>query len=133
MMEGTEWAWSIDSMLRNILIYGTSFHDPSENRGLFRSALIPSPRIPRDPGTEFGLVGSVGILGHKAVSKDSPIYPPSSKSATYLATPNPRGFAQEPLVYPDPIGPNSWMDSLFFGAGEFGQAIETWVDSNTLS
>lgn len=134
--ENLQRGWSIDAtLLRNILIYGTSGRHLSKNCGVIKGTLISSVRGSHELGAEFDLVGSVGILGHKAVSKDSPIYPPSNKSTAHLARSNLSGFnLQEPENCLDHMSSSeSWMNSLFFGVGDFSQAIGTWVDFNTLS
>jgi hypothetical protein len=124
-------AWTVDTqLLWDILIYEKS----GVNVGTSYQTLLGNTLIPRDINTsdredaEFDLIGSVGIYGHRAMHKETPIYAPNE--------PTPPLDREE---YPDErqhqqLGVDSFNDiershdDLFMGAFAYGQDIEAWME-----
>lgn len=100
---------------------------------MFGGTLVQKHRVSRETEAEFDLVGSVGLFGHRAVPKETPLYPPNEQVITpfgrteYITQrPQTQGGLQNAMN--GDIGHDSW----FLGPSEYGQAIESWFDSNTL-
>jgi hypothetical protein len=129
-------AWSIDAgLLRDILIQGYSNGSPTtEASSMFGGTLVRISEVPQEARTEFDLVGSVGLFGHRAVPKETPLYPPNEPVTTpfgrteYITRrSNIQGGIQGRM------NEDFTQDDWFLGASEYGQAIETWLDSNAFS
>lgn len=84
----------------------------------------------RDVGesSDYDLIGSAGIWGHKAVQNDIPAYAPQS-------APTPKDTAVAvPYLFDDRnagvSGGVANYEALFFQADDFGRAIDEWMSFN---
>ncbi|KAK2612531.1 hypothetical protein QQS21_001469 [Conoideocrella luteorostrata] len=134
-------SFSIDAqLLWDILIYERAGrHDAGTDQSIFGKTLKVSTKSREDDlrtAAEFDLVGSAGISGHKAVSKETPAYAPNED-----VPPTPRfldnideidqtapdiGVSVEDRFFGG-IGGLDEQEHLFLQANDFGKAIDNWL------
>lgn len=139
---GGRTSFSIDAqLLWDILIYERAGRpDAGADQSIFGKTLkVGSKSRPGDAPTaaEFDLVGSAGISGHKAVSKETPAYAPNedvpptprlletNMGAEDEATPG-IGVSVEDRFF-EGIGGRDGQEHLFLQANDFGKAIDNWL------
>lgn len=134
-------SFSIDAqLLWDILIYERAGRpDASTDQSIFGKTMKVGNKPREDDvriAAEFDLVGSAGISGHKAVSKETPAYAPNED-----VPPTPRvlenieemeesgsdiGISVEDR-FCEGIGGLDRQEHLFLQANDFGKAIDTWL------
>lgn len=135
-------AFSIDAqLLWDILIYdraglpnsGSNSTDPITREQSLRATTEDMCR-----GSEFDLVGSAGISGHRSAGAHIPIYAPGD-DAVYAGTNTetnpstapdlitPMGSSMEDIYGSGIDGFNDQMDPLFL-ADDYGRAIDGWLN-----
>ncbi|KAL2209882.1 hypothetical protein CC79DRAFT_1330330 [Sarocladium strictum] len=137
MNHGGRTSRSIDSkLLWGLLTYpSTLMHAENSQQHIFGSALTPVPSSDNERAiegpTEYDLIGSAGISGHKTVPRDIPVYAPQSG-----ATPRDTAVAV-PYLFEDrhmETGEGeSNYEALFFQADDFGRAIDEWMSFNEVT
>ncbi|KFG82510.1 hypothetical protein MANI_110791 [Metarhizium anisopliae] len=140
---GGRTSFSIDAqLLWDILIYERAGRpDAGADQSIFGKTLkVGSKSRPGDAPTaaEFDLVGSAGISGHKAVSKETPAYAPNedvpptprlletNMGAEDEATPGIGVSSVEDRFF-EGIGGRDGQEHLFLQANDFGKAIDNWL------
>ncbi|ETS84114.1 hypothetical protein PFICI_02139 [Pestalotiopsis fici W106-1] len=126
-------AWTIDTRLLNdLLVQGySSRSSPQNNSDVFGKSLVPENNISQESGVDFDLVGSVGIFGHRAVPKATPLYAPNKEPRTpFGRTEFITNSPEHPGRLPHAMSGNILQDGWLLSANDYGQAIETWLDSN---
>ncbi|KAF5644094.1 quinic acid utilization activator [Fusarium sp. NRRL 52700] len=85
-----------------------------------------------DEGDEYDLVGSAGIIGHKAVPKDTPLYAPGESEVSHPIrgrVPSDAsgllGSLQQNIQ--DGFGSAMEPDNIFPEVHDFGRAIDEWL------
>lgn len=134
-------SFSIDAqLLWDILIYERAGRpDAGADQSIFGKTLKVGTKSREDDvraTAEFDLVGSAGISGHKAVSKETPAYAPNED-----VPPTPRvlenidemdegshdiGVSVEDRFF-EGIGGLDGQEHLFLQANDFGKAIDNWL------
>ncbi|OAQ60369.1 Zn(II)2Cys6 transcription factor [Pochonia chlamydosporia 170] len=134
-------SFSIDGqLLWDILIYERAGRpDAGADQSIFGKTLKVGSKSREDDvrtSAEFDLVGSAGISGHKAVSKETPAYAPNEDMP-----PTPRvlenieemdestpvmGVSVEDRFF-EGIGGLDGQEHLFLQANDFGKAIDNWL------
>lgn len=126
-------AWSIDTrLLSDLLVQGYSSRSSSNDNGVtFGKSLVREDAASQETGVDFDLVGSVGIFGHRAVPKATPLYAPNKEPRTPFGRTE---FITNSPEYqgrlPHAMSGNILQDGWLISANDYGQAIETWLDSN---
>ncbi|KAJ3479977.1 hypothetical protein NLG97_g8179 [Lecanicillium saksenae] len=148
-------SFSIDAqLLWDILVYERAGRpDAGADQSIFGKTLKVGTKMREDDvhaaAAEFDLVGSAGISGHKAVSKETPAYAPNEDGpptpgvlvssgggggATSGGGPvdNVSDGAGAMLVsvedrFFEGIGGLDGEEHLFLQANDFGKAIDTWL------
>ncbi|KAI3392052.1 hypothetical protein diail_6307 [Diaporthe ilicicola] len=135
--------WSIDAaLLWEILVYEKAGSSSlSENlSSVFGDSLLPSSSTPemaaQDIGTEFDLIGSEGIAGHKTVLKETPLHAPG-QDVTLLDSISPlQGPISARDVAPretsptflEAMGVTHGQQNFFLGADAYNRTIDAWLD-----
>lgn len=134
-------AFSIDAqLLWDMLIYERAGRpDAGTDQSIFGKTLKigtkPNEEDVRS-AAEFDLVGSAGISGHKAVSKETPAYapnedvPPTPRVLENIpemdeTTPNMEVSVEDRFF--EGIGGLDGQEHLFLHANDFGKAIDNWL------
>ncbi|OAA73463.1 hypothetical protein ISF_00364 [Cordyceps fumosorosea ARSEF 2679] len=161
-------SFSIDAqLLWDILVYERAGRpDAGADQSIFGKTLKVGTKVRGEDdvraAAEFDLVGSAGISGHKAVSKETPAYAPNEDSAPPPPPPPPLpplttggvgvlvgssgggmgdmgedGTAGPMLVsvedrFFEGIGGLDGEEHLFLQANDFGKAIDTWLSHDVL-
>ncbi|KAF5268608.1 hypothetical protein FOXYS1_496 [Fusarium oxysporum] len=85
-----------------------------------------------EPGDGYDLVGSAGIIGHKTVAKDTPLYPPGQGELADVLDNRPPSDASGLMAslqqnvwngFGSAVGP----DNIFPQVHDFGRAIDEWL------
>lgn len=138
-------SFAIDAqLLWDILIYERAGREhASVDQSIFGNTLSigVAPREhddSRGTAAEFDLVGSAGISGHKAVSKETPVYAPHQEtlrpsmmqSYERMGTDNVPVFGGSSTAVRDRFfeGMGGDQDHLFLQAHDFGKAIDSWLE-----
>ncbi|KAM3453312.1 hypothetical protein MY3296_003903 [Beauveria thailandica] len=147
-------SFSIDAqLLWDILIYERAGRpDAGADQSIFGKTLKVGTETREDDGraaAEFDLVGSAGISGHKAVSKETPAYAPNedapptsgvlvggSGGGGGMEMEMGGGEASAMLVsvegrFFEGIGGLDGQEHLFLQANDFGKAIDTWLSHDS--
>lgn len=135
-------AFSIDAqLLWDILIYdraGLPNAEQKTSKSLSREPTLRSRTEDSSQDSEFDLVGSAGISGHKSAGAHIPIYAPgddtvhigenieTNPSITSEFVP-PLGNSMENIYGSGMDGFNDQMDPLFL-ADDYGRAIDGWLN-----
>jgi hypothetical protein len=113
----------------------TLLHADSSHQHIFGSALVPVPGSENERAiegpTEYDLIGSAGISGHKTVPREIPAYAPQSG-----ATPRDTAVAVPYLFedrHMDTGEGETNYEALFFQADDFGRAIDEWMSFNEVT
>ncbi|OAA44140.1 hypothetical protein NOR_03868 [Metarhizium rileyi] len=135
-------SFSIDAqLLWDILIYERAGRpDAGADQSIFGKSFKIGAKSSREDdvptAAEFDLVGSAGISGHKAVSKETPAYAPNED-----VPPTPRvlenidemeeaapdvGVSVEGRFF-EGIGGQDGQEHSFLQANDFGKAIDNWL------
>ncbi|KAJ6789827.1 hypothetical protein PWT90_04518 [Aphanocladium album] len=148
-------SFSIDAqLLWDILIYERAGRpDAGADQSIFGKTLKVGTKMREDDvraAAEFDLVGSAGISGHKAVSKETPAYAPNEDgpptpgvlvggggATSSSAVDNVSDGAGAMLVsvedrFFEGIGGLDGEEHLFLQANDFGKAIDTWLSHDVL-
>lgn len=140
VMSGTpQQKFTIDTrILWDLLSYEQAGRaDAQIDQSMFSGLSSTNPDIGSN-GTESGvgydLVGSAGIIGHKTVPKDTPIYAPGEGKLTSVEN-NPSDFdltlietLQQNIR--DGFGSMVPQQNIFPQAHDFGRAIDEWLSLN---
>lgn len=138
-----EQTWSIDAaLLWEILVYEKAGNSSSSENlsSVFGDSLLPTTSVPEmeagEVETEFDLIGSEGIAGHKTVYKETPLHAPG-QDATLLDSsgPLPRatsvpqvGHGERSPSFPEAMGRTQSPPSFFLGADAYNRTIDAWLD-----
>lgn len=144
-------SFSIDAqLLWDILVYERAGRpDAGADQSIFGKTLKVGAKIREDDvrgAAEFDLVGSAGISGHKAVSKETPAYAPNEDApptpgvlvgGSSNSMDNVSDGAGAMLVsvedrFFEGIGGLDGEEHLFLQANDFGKAIDTWLSHDVL-
>jgi hypothetical protein len=123
-------------LLQDLLIYpSVPRHEVEHREDMFGTSLcaIADSEHGRDPenSTDYNLVGSVGISGHKTVCNEIPAYAPQT-----AATPRDTAVAVPYLFDERNVEAGEGVSSyeaLFLQADDFGRAIDEWMSFNEMS
>lgn len=140
--------WSIDAaLLWEILVYEKAgYSSLSENlSSVFGDTLLPSSSSPEmsaeEVETEFDLIGSEGIAGHKTVHKETPLHAPGQDATLLDSSPPLQRAISVPAVAPGETSP-SYLDAMggthgpqgfFLGADAYNRTIDAWLDLDVVS
>lgn len=140
--------WSIDAaLLWEILVYEKAgYSSLSENlSSVFGDTLLPTSSTPemeaQEVETEFDLIGSEGIAGHKTVHKETPLHAPGQDATMLDSSPPPRGTPSVPEVAPGEASP-SFAEAMggihgpqgfFLGADAYNRTIDAWLDLDVVT
>ncbi|POS81287.1 hypothetical protein DHEL01_v200337 [Diaporthe helianthi] len=135
--------WSIDAaLLWEILVYEKAgYSSLSENlSSVFGDTLLPTPSTPEleagEAETEFDLIGSEGIAGHKTVHKETPLHAPG-QDATVLdsSITLPRATSVPHLAsgertpsFIEAMGGTQSPPGFFLGADAYNRTIDAWLE-----
>ncbi|KGQ12110.1 hypothetical protein BBAD15_g2161 [Beauveria bassiana D1-5] len=135
------------ALLWDILIYERAGRpDAGADQSIFGKTLKVGTEIREDDvraAAEFDLVGSAGISGHKAVSKETPAYAPNEDAPPASGVlvggggmEEMGGEASAMLVsvedrFFEGIGGLDGGEHLFLQANDFGKAIDTWLSHDS--
>lgn len=140
-------SFAIDAqLLWDILIYERAGReDAAADQTIFGSTLNIGTKVQELDArvkAEFDLVGSAGISGHKAVSKETPAYAPNEDAPTPMTMRNMSSSnADAPLLgtsvedrFFEGMGAVEQLDDedhMFLQAHDFGKAIDGWLGRYT--
>lgn len=142
-------SFSIDAqLLWDILIYERAGREgAAADQSIFGSTLNIGTKVRELDArltAEFDLVGSAGISGHKAVSKETPAYAPNENedvSEPMMMRGVSESLAEMPLLgtsvedrfFEGMGGVEQWADEdhVFLQAHDFGKAIDGWLGRYT--
>lgn len=140
--------WSIDAaLLWDILVYEKAgCSSPSGNlSSVFGDSLLPSSPSPemaaQEVETEFDLIGSEGIAGHKTVHRETPLHAPGQDATMLDSSPPPRevicvggvasGGASPSFL--DATGGSHGPQGFFLGADAYNRTIDAWLDLDVVT
>ncbi|KAM0426095.1 hypothetical protein ACHAPT_008726 [Fusarium lateritium] len=133
-------SWSIDAqLLWDILIYEKAVRtNAAADRSLFGDPITIEADQREQDISEFAMVGSAGISGHKTVPKEVTAYAPEDNEGYHSI--NPPNTPTGALVSGFNVGEDRFFDSFgdmnqmmdqdnsFLQAEDFGKAIDNWFN-----
>ena len=145
---GSTQTWSIDAaLLWEILVYEKAgCSSPSGNlSSVFGDSLLPSSPSPemaaQEVETEFDLIGSEGIAGHKTVHRETPLHAPGQDATMLDSSPPPRevicvggvasGGASPSFL--EATGGSHGPQGFFLGADAYNRTIDAWLDLDVVT
>lgn len=139
-----EQTWSIDAaLLWEILVYEKAgcCSLPENLSSVFGGSLLPNSLTPEtspqeEGQTEFDLIGSEGIAGHKTVHRQTPLHAPGQSAWSLDSSPPLQRDTPVPDVVSNEASP-AFLETLdaaqgqqrfFLGADDYGRQIDAWLD-----
>ncbi|KAG6358824.1 hypothetical protein INS49_012343 [Diaporthe citri] len=94
--------------------------------------------LAQEAETEFDLIGSKGIVGHKTAHKQAPLQAPGQPASTLQSIPPFQGETTVPGVDPreaspaflEAMGGTQGQEGFFLGADDYGRTTDAWLDLN---
>ncbi|KAK2601378.1 hypothetical protein N8I77_010833 [Diaporthe amygdali] len=135
--------WSIDAaLLWEILVYEKAgcCSLPENLSSVFGDSLLPKSPTPetsaQEGKTEFDLIGSEGIAGHKTVHRQTPLHAPGQSAWTLDSIPPlQRGTPVPDVAHTESsptiletMGGSQAQQGFFLGADDYGRTIDAWLD-----
>lgn len=138
-----EQTWSIDAaLLWEILVYEKAgcCSLPENLSSVFGGSLLPNSLTletsPQEGQTEFDLIGSEGIAGHKTVHRQTPLHAPGQSAWSLDSSPPLQRNTPVPdvvsngasLAFLETLGGVQGQQRFFLEADDYGRQIDAWLD-----